>query len=105
MHGWDIGYVATNARDLDPIDRDRVIHMSWEVSPGTVTPVSRDEIDAWNGVLVGPSGATPEAEERYEENGFYTMAYNESDTLRSRVGLHVEPRDEHAAWCLSALGL
>lgn len=105
MHGWDIGYVATNARDLDPIDRDRVIHMSWEVSPGTVTPVSRDEIDAWNGVLVGPSGATPEAEERYEENGFYTMAYNESATLRSRVGLHVEPRDEHAAWCLSALGL
>ena len=33
MKGRDLGYVATDVRDLNPTDRERLIHMDWEVSP------------------------------------------------------------------------
>ena len=101
MVGRNLGYVATESRDLDPTDRERVVYMSWEISPGTVTPISPDMVPSWQGPLVGPAGATEEAEDRYEACGFYVMACNESAVLRSRVNFQPDPREDHAPMDMS----
>ena len=105
MKGRDLGYVATDVRDLNPTDRERLIHMDWEVSPGKVTPVSSEEVLSWSCPIVGPWGSSLGSEDRYEANGFYTMAYNDSAVLRSRVVLNAEPREDHAPKDRSLSGL
>lgn len=104
MKGRRLGYVASDALDIDPTDRKRVIYMSWEVSPGTVTPISPGGAASWRGPIVGPAGATPDAEDGYERNGFFVVARNESAVLRSRVVVDAHPREEHAQRDFSCLG-
>lgn len=105
LRGGCLGALVMNAQDLSPMERERVIYMSWEVAPGTVTPVAYGDASEWGGILVGPVGATAESEERYERSGYLTLASNESAVLRSQTVIPTEPREEHATPDRSCRGL
>ncbi len=94
LRGERVAYVTANPRDIDPLDRDRIIHMAWEVSPGAVVPIGFDDVAAWRGPLVHSAGLTSASVRRYEKSGHEVMAYNEFAVLRSRIEIDAAPREE-----------